>query len=143
MHDIVATSKLILEGLSHCVLSPAPECSRDHNEWRRFLNYLQGRDMVKCYCFLLLLVVLILQLFIYFSGIQFFFLVHKFKCLCCILCVTFFFLATIYLFSNTISFLAFLTGSILKQKNFSLQNKVFLLVVTNRSRHPYALSFLL
>ncbi|GAY59443.1 hypothetical protein CUMW_194530 [Citrus unshiu] len=46
VNDIVPTSKIILDGMSHCFLSPAPECSRDHNEWRRFLIYLQGRDMV-------------------------------------------------------------------------------------------------
>lgn len=79
VNDIVPTSKIILDGMSHCFLSPAPECSRDHNEWRRFLIYLQGRDMVKCYCFLFSFGCTDLITFIYFSSILVVFLVLKSK----------------------------------------------------------------
>lgn len=131
--------------MSHCFLSPAPECSRDHNEWRRFLIYLQGRDMVKCYCFLFSFGCTDLITFIYFSSILFVFLVHKSKQLCCCtLCITFFCLATIHLFSITISFFSFFDWQYFEAEGFfSSKQSFFFLLVTNRSRYPYALSFLL
>lgn len=55
VQDIVARTKLLLDGMSHFFLCPAPQCSRDEKEWGRFLTFLQIRDMVKCYCFIFIM----------------------------------------------------------------------------------------
>ncbi|KAG8642270.1 hypothetical protein MANES_12G073200v8 [Manihot esculenta] len=47
LHDIVSRSSLNIDcQLPHFLLRPAALCSRDENEWKRFLSHLQKRDSV-------------------------------------------------------------------------------------------------